>query len=55
MTKRLTQKQIKHISDLYYELLKYVDDLCEYNFKQGMIFSIKGSDDSVGASVGMNL
>lgn len=60
MTKRLTQKQIKHISDLYYdyeiyELLKYVDELCEYNFKQGMIFSIKGSDDSVGASVGMNL
>lgn len=41
MTKRLTQKQIKHISDLYYdyeiyELLKYVDELCEYNFKQGM-------------------
>lgn len=41
MTKKLTQKQIKHISDLYYdyeiyELLKYVDELCEYNFKQGM-------------------
>lgn len=41
MTKRLTQKQIKHISDLYYdyeiyELLKYVDELCEYNFKQGV-------------------
>lgn len=35
MTKRLTQEQIKHISDLYYELLKYVDEICEYNFKQG--------------------
>lgn len=41
MTKRLTQAQIKHISNLYYdyeiyELLKYVDELCEYNFKEGM-------------------
>lgn len=40
MTKRLTQEQIKTISDYYYdyeiyELLKYVDELCEYNFKQG--------------------
>lgn len=40
MTKRLTQEQIKTISDYYYdyelyELLKYVDEVCEYNFKQG--------------------
>ena len=41
MAKRLTQTQIKHIQDLYYdyevyELLKYVDELCEHNFKEGM-------------------
>ena len=41
MAKRLTQAQIKMITDLYYdyeihELLKYVDELCEHNFKQGM-------------------
>lgn len=41
MTKRLTQAQIKTITDYYYdyelyELLEYVDELCEYNFKQGM-------------------
>ena len=44
MAKRLTQEQIKIISDYYYdyeiyELLKYVDELCEYNFKQGMTLS----------------
>lgn len=41
MVKRLTQAQIKMIKDLYYdyeiyELLKYVDELCEHNFKEGM-------------------
>lgn len=41
MTKRLTQAQIDWIEALYYDydiegLMKYVDELCEYNFKQGM-------------------
>lgn len=50
MTKRLTQEQIKQISDLYYdyeiyELLKYVDELCEYNFKQGMSLTNTNDDN----------
>ena len=50
MTKRLTQEQIKQISDLYYdyeiyELLKYVDELCEYNFKQGMTLMNTNDDN----------
>lgn len=41
MIKRLTKQQIQFIKDLYYdyeieELIKYIDSLCEYNFKEGM-------------------
>lgn len=51
MTKRLTQAQIKMITDYYYydyeiyELLKYVDELCEYNFKQGMTLTNNNNDN----------
>lgn len=50
MRKRLTQAQIKHISDLYYdyeiyELLRYVDELCEYNFKEGM--TLKNTNNAI--------
>lgn len=50
MTKRLTQAQIKAITDYYYdyeidELLKYVDELCEYNFKQGMTLTNTNNDN----------
>lgn len=50
MKKRLTKSQIKWLETLYFDydiegIIQYVDDLCEYNFKQGMTLTNINDDN----------